>query len=237
MNAPLLQTENLTKRFGEVTANDDITLDVVAGEIHCLFGENGAGKSTLSACLSGYYRPDSGRILYQGRPVDLRSPADAIRLGIGIVHQHFVLVPRFTVLENIIVGTQNDGIRLRTDAAEREIWKICDAYSIRLDLDAVVETLSVGEQQWVEILKALYLGARLLILDEPTAVLTPQQSERLFDLIREMRGKIRQRRHLSQRIENLGRERVEQERLEMRLPDLPKTEQIIIVAETDGRIV
>jgi ABC-type uncharacterized transport system ATPase subunit len=189
MGMPLLQTENLTKRFGEVIANNDVTFDVVAGEIHCLFGENGAGKSTLSACLSGYYRPDSGCILYQGRPTEMRSPADAIRLGIGIVHQHFVLVPRFTVLENIIVGTQSDGLRLRTDAAEREIWKICDTYGIRLDLDAVVETLSVGEQQWVEILKALYLGARLLIMDEPTAVLTPQQSERLFDLIRAMRVK------------------------------------------------
>jgi simple sugar transport system ATP-binding protein len=189
MSTSLLRTEDLTKRFGDVTANDGITFDVVAGEIHCLFGENGAGKSTLSACLSGYYRPDSGRILYQGRPVELRSPADAIRLGIGIVHQHFVLVPRFTVLENVIVGTQTSGIRLRTETAERELWKICDTYGIRLDLDAVVETLSVGEQQWVEILKALYLGARLLILDEPTAVLTPQQSERLFDLIRTMRGR------------------------------------------------
>jgi simple sugar transport system ATP-binding protein len=189
MSTPLLQTENLTKRFGEVIANNDVTFDVVAGEIHCLFGENGAGKSTLSACLSGYYRPDGGRILYQGRPMEMRSPADAIRLGIGIVHQHFVLVPRFTVLENIVVGTQTAGLRLRTDAAEREIWKICDTYGIRLDLDAVVENLSVGEQQWVEILKALYLGARLLIMDEPTAVLTPQQSERLFDLIRAMRAK------------------------------------------------
>ncbi len=189
MSTPLLQTENLTKRFGEVIANNDVTFDVVAGEIHCLFGENGAGKSTLSACLSGYYRPDGGRILYQGRPAEMRSPADAIRLGIGIVHQHFVLVPRFTVLENIIVGTQTAGLRLRTDEAKREILKICDTYGIRLDLDAVVETLSVGEQQWVEILKALYLGARLLIMDEPTAVLTPQQSERLFDLIRAMRAK------------------------------------------------
>jgi simple sugar transport system ATP-binding protein len=189
MGAPLLQTEDLTKRFGEVIANSDVTFDVEAGEIHCLFGENGAGKSTLSACLSGYYRPDGGRILYQGQPTAMRSPADAIRLGIGIVHQHFVLVPRFTVLENIIVGTQGDGLRLHTDAAEREIRKICDTYGIRLDLNAVVETLSVGEQQWVEILKALYLGARLLIMDEPTAVLTPQQSERLFDLIRAMRAK------------------------------------------------
>ena len=182
----LLRVENLTKRFARVVANDRITFAVAAGEIHCLFGENGAGKSTLSACIYGYHQPDSGRILYRGKEVQLASPSDAIRIGIGMVHQHFVLVEAFTVLENIIVGTQESGLRLRDQEARKKIRDICNSYEIDLDLDAYIWELAVGQQQWGEILKALYLGAELLILDEPTAVLTPQESDRLFRIIRQM---------------------------------------------------
>jgi len=182
----LLRIENLTKRFARVVANDRITFAVAAGEVHCLFGENGAGKSTLSACIYGYHQPDSGRILYRGKEVQLSSPSDAIRIGIGMVHQHFVLVEAFTVLENIIVGTQESGLRLRDQEARKKIRDICHSYEIDLDLDAYIWELAVGQQQWVEILKALYLGAELLILDEPTAVLTPQESDRLFRIIRQM---------------------------------------------------
>jgi simple sugar transport system ATP-binding protein len=182
----LLRVENLTKRFARVVANDRITFGVAAGEVHGLFGENGAGKSTLSACIYGYHQPDSGRILYRGKEVQLSSPSDAIRIGIGMVHQHFVLVEAFTVLENIIVGTQESGLRLRDQEARKKIRDICNGYGIDLNLDAYIWELAVGQQQWVEILKALYLGAELLILDEPTAVLTPQESDRLFRIIRQM---------------------------------------------------
>jgi simple sugar transport system ATP-binding protein len=182
----LLRVENLTKRFARVVANDRISFDVAAGELHGLFGENGAGKSTLSSCIYGYHQPDSGRILYRGKEVELSSPNDAIRLGIGMVHQHFVLVEEFTVLENIIVGTQESGLRLRDQEARQKIRDICHSYEIDLNLDAYIWELAVGQQQWVEILKALYLGAELLILDEPTAVLTPQESDRLFTIIRQM---------------------------------------------------
>jgi ABC-type uncharacterized transport system ATPase subunit len=182
---PRLAIEHLTKRFGPLVANDDISLDVLAGELHCLLGENGAGKSTLSSCLYGLYQPDEGRIAVDDVPLVLRSPLDAIRAGIGMVHQHFVLVPRFSVLENVAVGT-GSGFRLKIGAARRRIEELCTRYGITLDPDARVGDLSVGEQQWVEIVKALYLGARLLILDEPTAVLTPEESKRLFGMIRHL---------------------------------------------------
>ena len=185
----LLKVRNLTKSFGPVTANDGVCLDVRRGEIHCLFGENGAGKSTLSACLYGYYRVDSGEIVFKGKPVELNSPADALRLGIGMVHQHFVLVSNFTVLENIIVGSTDVGIFLNKADARRKVLELCKECDIDIDLDRKVWQLSVGEQQWVEILKALYFGAELLILDEPTAVLTPQQSDQLFRIITGMRGR------------------------------------------------
>ena len=183
--APRLAVEHLTKRFGPLVANDDISLQVQAGELHCLLGENGAGKSTLSSCLYGLYQPDAGRIAVDGVPRVLRSPRDAIRAGIGMVHQHFVLVPRFSVLENIAVGT-GSGFRLKLATARRRIGELCARYGIALDLDARVADLSVGEQQWVEIVKALHLGARLLILDEPTAALTPEESKHLFGMIRHL---------------------------------------------------
>ena len=184
--AARLSIRNLSKSFGPVQANDDVSLDVTAGELHCLLGENGAGKSTLSACLYGLYRPDSGRILIDGLERHFRSPADAIAAGIGMVHQHFVLVPTFTVLENIVVGT-SAGIALKLAEARRRVRALCERHGLEIDLNALVEDLSVGEQQWVEIVKALYLGARILILDEPTAVLTPQESDRLFALLARMK--------------------------------------------------
>ncbi len=180
-----LEIRNLTKRFGAFTANDAISLQIAPGELHCLLGENGAGKSTLSACLFGLLQPEAGEVLVDGRPLKLTSPADAIAAGIGMVHQHFVLVPAFTVLENIVVGT-GQGWRLDAMAAGVRIAEICRRFGLALDLKRRVSQLSVGEKQWVEIVKALYLGARLLILDEPTAVLTPQESERLFSIIRQL---------------------------------------------------
>lgn len=180
-----LSVRNLSKRFGSVAANDGVSLEVEPGELHCLLGENGAGKSTLSSCLYGLYEPDEGQIIIDGEERRFRSPADAIRAGIGMVHQHFVLVPPFTVLENIVVGT-GSGLRLNTRGARRRVAELCARHGLQLNLDAPVEDLSVGEQQWVEILKALYLGARVLILDEPTAVLTPQESERLFTMLQQM---------------------------------------------------
>lgn len=181
-----LHVEGLTKRFAGVTANDGVDFDLEVGEIHCLFGENGAGKSTLSACIFGFCTPDAGQIVVRGQPVEMHSPRDAIKLGIGMVHQHFVLVPEFTVLENIIVGTQKSGWRLDDRAARQKLNSLCDAYGIEIDLDAYVWQLAVGRQQWVEILKALYLDVQILILDEPTAVLTPDESARLFAIMRKM---------------------------------------------------
>ncbi|OQM73923.1 ABC transporter ATP-binding protein [Manganibacter manganicus] len=180
-----LSVRHLTKSFGQMVANQDISLDILAGELHCLLGENGAGKSTLSSCLYGLYQPDEGEIRIDGAPVDLNSPGDAIRAGIGMVHQHFVLVPTFTVLENIAVGT-GSGLSLDRRSALRRIAVICEEYDIPLAPDRLAGDLSVGEQQWVEIVKALYTGARLLILDEPTAVLTPDESRKLFAVIRRL---------------------------------------------------
>jgi len=181
-----LRVEGLTKRFAGVAANDNVDFDLRPGEIHCLFGENGAGKSTLSSCIFGFYRLDQGQIFVRDQPVHIASPIDAIRHGIGMVHQHFVLVPEFTVLENIIVGTQRSGWRLNAGEARQKLKGICDGYGVDIDLDAFVWELPVGRQQWVEILKALYLGAEILILDEPTAVLTPAESRILFDIMRKM---------------------------------------------------
>jgi ABC-type uncharacterized transport system ATPase subunit len=184
---PRLSVIGLTKRFGELVANDDISLEVEPGELHCLLGENGAGKSTLSSCLYGLYHPDSGEIRVDGKTVHLRSPADALAAGIGMVHQHFVLVPGFTVLENIAVGT-GSGWRLDRAGARSRIRSICHSYGIALDPEIPVGELSIGGQQWVEIVKVLFTGARMLILDEPTAVLTPDESRRLFAVIERLKN-------------------------------------------------
>lgn len=186
-STPRLIVRHLTKRFGALIANDDISLAVEAGELHCLLGENGAGKSTFSGCLYGLLRPDAGEIEIDGNKVELTSPAKSIASGIGMVHQHFVLVPSFTVLENIVVGT-GSGLGLDMVAARKKILDLGRRFGLELAPDRLVAELSVGEKQWVEIVKALYLGARLLILDEPTAVLTPQESERLFDIIAELKA-------------------------------------------------
>ena len=160
----LLRVEDLTKRFAAVTANDRVSFDLEAGEIHCLLGQNGAGKTTLCECLYGYCLPDSGSVYLEGQEVDIRSPSDAIKLGIGMVHQHFVLVTPMTVLENIVVGTEElAGIPNMKDAKKR-IREVCDTYGLDIDLEARIWQISVGEQQWVEVLKApLHGGARILI--------------------------------------------------------------------------
>src|SRR3990170_539492 len=182
----LLRVEGLSKRFPQVVANDDLSLDVRRGEIHCLLGENGAGKTTLAECLYGFFKPDAGRIFFRGQPVRLSSPSDAIALGIGMVHQHFVLVPPLTVVENVVAGTPSAGVLLDLAGAKRDLETLCRKYGVDLDLEARVWQLSVGKQQWVEILKALYVGSELLILDEPTAVLTPQETDRFFATLRQM---------------------------------------------------
>jgi simple sugar transport system ATP-binding protein len=182
-----LQIKNLTKRFGTVIANDRVTFDVRRGEIHCLFGENGAGKSTLAECIYGTYRPESGAICFNGELVEFNSPRDAIQLGIGMIHQHFVLVPPLTVLENIIVGTEDAKVLLNTQKAENKFKELCARYELKLNSHAAIWDLSVGEQQWVEILKALYLDVKFLILDEPTAVLTPEESDKLFRILNVMK--------------------------------------------------
>ncbi|MDD2236018.1 MAG: ABC transporter ATP-binding protein [Kiritimatiellae bacterium] len=182
----LLRVENLSKRFGSVQANDQVSFEVRKGEIHCLLGENGAGKSTMAECLYGTYKPDSGTIYFKGQEIRLTAPRAAINLGIGMVHQHFVLVPPMSVVENIIIGTQKKGLLLRTEEAETKIQGLCDEYGIDLDIHAAIKELSVSQQQWTEILKALYVGVDLLILDEPTAVLTPQEITALFRTVKKM---------------------------------------------------
>ena len=177
--------KNISKNFGAVRANKDVSLSVRPGTIHGIVGENGAGKSTLVSILYGFYTADSGQVSIAGQPVKLRSSADAIAAGIGMVHQHFMLVPNFTVLENIILGHEG-GFNLEAgqQQAEASLREIAERYGLSVDLSAVVQDLPVGLQQRVEILKALYRGARVLILDEPTGVLTPQETEQLFDILR-----------------------------------------------------
>lgn len=187
MNAPTLEVRGISKSFGPVRANHDISFAVDAGELLCLFGENGAGKSTLSACLTGLYTPDSGDILLNGERLRLSSAAEAIRKGIGLVHQHFVLVPDFTVLENIVIGSERGAI-VRYAEAEARLRRICQTYDIEIDPNALVEDLSVGEQQWAELLKALYFDAKVLILDEPTATLDIENSRKLFRIIDKLKA-------------------------------------------------
>jgi ABC-type uncharacterized transport system ATPase subunit len=183
----LLDVRELTKQFPLVLANDAVNFNVKKGEIHCLLGENGAGKTTLAECIYGYYSPDGGEIIFKGKKVEISSPSDALDLGIGMVHQHFMLVEPHSVLENIILGVEGSGFILNLRSAEKRIKDLCNQYHVNLDLDTKIWQLSVGEQQWVEILKALYEGVDLLILDEPTAVLTPQESEQLFSVLKQLK--------------------------------------------------
>jgi general nucleoside transport system ATP-binding protein len=183
-----LQMRGITKRYPGVIANNAIDLDVKAGEIHALLGENGAGKSTLMNILFGLARPDEGEILLDGEPVQIADPADAIARGIGMVHQHFMLIPVLTVAENILLGaeTMANAIFLDRHEARRRIVELGKRFGFEIEPDARVESLSVGWQQRVEILKALYRQARILVLDEPTAVLTPQETVEVFAVLRRL---------------------------------------------------
>lgn len=182
-----VEMRNITKCFPGVKANSMVCFDVEPGEVHALLGENGAGKSTLMRQLYGMYQPDEGQILIDGLPHSFKSPADAIKAGIGMIHQHFMLVPSLTVAENVALGQASSrGPLLDLDRVSARIRELASAYGLKVEPEAYVWQLSVGEQQRVEILKALYRGAGLIILDEPTAVLTPQEVKDLFETFRRM---------------------------------------------------
>ena len=183
---PVLQMRHITKTFGSVTANRDVDLSVYPGEIHALLGENGAGKSTLMNILTGIYRPDGGEIWYKGQKRDIHSPKDAVALGIGMVHQHFRLIPTLTVAENVYLYSGKKSFFLNREKMEKEIRECSEQYNLQVAPEAYVWQLSVGEQQRVEIIKLLNQGAEVLILDEPSAVLTPQEAQSMFDTLRKM---------------------------------------------------
>jgi len=189
-DAPALELRGIEKFFGPVHANRGVSLSIPRGAIAGIIGENGAGKSTVMSIVYGLYAPDGGEILIDGAPVKIGSPRDAIAKGVGMVHQHFMLVDTFTVLENVILGAEAGGMLKPSLAKARgELKRLEREYGLKVDPDALVGTLPVGEQQRVEILKALYRGARILILDEPTAVLTPQETDQLFRILQALKGK------------------------------------------------
>jgi simple sugar transport system ATP-binding protein len=184
----MLEIRNITKTFGDVVANNDVSFTVTKGTIHAIVGENGAGKSTVMRIAYGFYNADSGEIFVDGKKVDIRTPQDAIRLGIGMVHQHFMLVDTMSVAENIILGAETGSVfDLDLDEASEQIKALSDELKLNIDPNALIEDLSVGQQQRVELLKALYRNAELLILDEPTAVLSPQEVEEFFGILRRMK--------------------------------------------------
>ncbi|MBE3589533.1 MAG: ABC transporter ATP-binding protein [Firmicutes bacterium] len=183
----VLELKGITKRFPGVVANDRVDLDLRRGEIHAVLGENGAGKSTIMKIVSGLYSPDEGTILLEGRPVRFAGPREAITAGIGMVHQHFMLIPVMTVAENIVLGREPArGLALDVRRAREDVRQLSARYGLEIDPDRLVGELSVGLQQRVEILKAFYRGANILILDEPTAMLTPQEARELFRIMREL---------------------------------------------------
>lgn len=207
----LLRMEHITKRFGDVYANKDVNLTVRRGEVHTLLGENGAGKSTLMNVLFGLYQPTEGSIYLNGKKIKISSPAQAVRLGIGMVHQHFMLVEAMTVFENIILGDKNaKGIFIDKNARKKEILELSERYGLDVDLDKHITEIAVGAQQRVEILKALYRGAELLVLDEPSAALTDLEVEGLFKIMEKLKAegksiifishKMREVLHISDRI-------------------------------------
>ena len=183
-NTVVVEMKDIVKKFGDFTANDHINLKVCKGEVHAILGENGAGKSTLMNVLCGLYHPTSGSIAIKGKDVKLSSPKMATDLGIGMVHQHFMLIPPFTVTDNIILGVEpTSGLVVDKKAARKKVLELSERYSMKVDPDAKIEDISVGMQQRVEILKVLYRGADVLILDEPTASLTPQEIDGLMEII------------------------------------------------------
>jgi ABC-type uncharacterized transport system ATPase subunit len=186
--APAVEMRGIVKQFPGVLAVDHVDLDLRVGEIHALLGENGAGKSTLMNVLAGLYRAEDGSVRIHGQPVDLRSPRDAIERGVGMVHQHFMLVPSQTVTENILLGLDEPRFFMRLAEYDRQVAQLGERFGLRVDPKARIWQLSVGEQQRVEILKMLYRGADVLILDEPTAVLAPQEIEELFNTLRSMKA-------------------------------------------------
>ena len=186
---PAINMKGITKRFPGVLANNEINFTVEKGEIHGLLGENGAGKSVLMSILYGLYRQDEGVIEVNGEIRNISGPSDAMSLGIGMVHQHFMLIPSLSVVENIILGNEltKNGLELDYERMLKEVSEFCDRYRLEINLEAKIFELPVGVQQRVEILKALYRGADVLILDEPTAVLTPNEAEELFMAVRTLK--------------------------------------------------
>ena len=186
--SPILELRGITKEFPGILANDHVDFDLARGEVHALLGENGAGKSTLMNVVYGLYTPDDGSILVDGEPVKISSPRVAIDHGIGMVHQHFMLIPVMTVAENIVLGMEprREAVLLDEGAAERRVKELSEQYGLAVNPHARIENISVGQQQRAEILKALFRGAEILILDEPTAVLTPQEAAELFTIIRSL---------------------------------------------------
>ena len=183
---PAVSLRNISKSFGPIQANNDVSLDIYRGEVLALLGENGSGKTTLMNMLSGIYYPDTGQILMDGKPVSIGSPKDAFDHGVGMIHQHFKLVNVFTATENIVLGLKDEG-GFDLKAAAAKVKKICDDYGFDVDPNQKVYDMSVSQKQTVEIVKLLYRGAEILILDEPTAVLTPQETDKLFAVLRNMR--------------------------------------------------
>ncbi len=185
---PVLELRGITKRFPGIVANDSVDFDLRKGEVHALLGENGAGKSTLMNVLYGLYRPDEGEILINGKPAELGSPKASIENGVGMVHQHFMLIPVMTVAENIVLATEpvHNGVFLDYAVAEKRVQEISTRFGLAVDPRAVVRDITVGQQQRVEILKALYRGADILVLDEPTAVLTPPEAQELVAIVRSL---------------------------------------------------
>ncbi len=186
-NTVVIQMKDIVKKFGDFTANDHINLTVHKGEVHAILGENGAGKSTLMNVLYGLYKPTSGQIFIDGQEVHLNGPRHAIELGVGMVHQHFMLIQPFTVTDNIILGVEpTRGIVVDEKTARKRVIELSERYGMKVDPDAKIQDISVGMQQRVEILKVLYRGAKTLILDEPTASLTPQEIDELMEIIRNL---------------------------------------------------